>query len=397
MDFKRAKELLAADDGGNPTLRDAKVAVIDILMAYGYLTSVDAFGDLPYTEALLLNENITPAYDPAASIYDAELANLRSAIGILTGNTGTFGGADVMFAGNDAAWRTFGASLLLRHGMRLADVSESKAQEAFTAAMNTGVFTSQAESGILHWIGVDPHVNPINDAYVIGKRKDYLPTNTIVDIMANHAEANHDLGGMDPRIDNYFIEQPDGGYLGATAGLDGAQSYQLFSQFYGDLDFDANSFTGFFAADFPTILIDYVEVEFLLAEAAARGFAGAGSAEEHYNNAVTASILYWHGTEAEAATYLALPGVAYDQAKWKERIGVQKWLALYNRGIEGWAEWRRLDFPTLNIPEGMVYNDIPKRMPYPYNEKLQNKSNWEAASDAIGGDDQRTPLFWDKF
>jgi hypothetical protein len=49
----------------------------------------------------------------------------------------------------------------------------------------------------------------------------------------------------------------------------------------------------------------------------------------------------------------------------------------------------------LNVPEGMVYGDIPLRYVYPYNEVLQNKANYEAAAAAIGGDETSTPIFWD--
>jgi hypothetical protein len=36
-------------------------------------------------------------------------------------------------------------------------------------------------------------------------------------------------------------------------------------------------------------------------------------------------------------------------------------------------------------------------MPYPFNEDTQNKDNWLQASQAIGGDEASTKLFWDKF
>jgi len=108
---------------------------------------------------------------------------------------------------------------------------------------------------------------------------------------------------------------------------------------------------------------------------------------------------YWGVSDADANDYLAQASVSYGTAAgdFKEKIGTQKWLALFDRGVEGWAEWRRLDYPILNPPEGMTYGDIPTRMPYPYNEDTQNKANWEAASAAIGGDEPTTKLFWDKF
>src|SRR5690606_10671047 len=106
-------------------------------------------------------------------------------------------------------------------------------------------------------------------------------------------------------------------------------------------------------------------------------------------------ITYWGGTDAEATAYLAQPSVAYATAAgdWKEKIGTQKWIALYNRGYDAWVEWRRLDAPTLLPPvEGLV---VPLRMIYPVNEATLNGANKAAASSAIGGDSSDTALWWD--
>jgi hypothetical protein len=120
--------------------------------------------------------------------------------------------------------------------------------------------------------------------------------------------------------------------------------------------------------------------------------------EEHYNNAVTASILEWGGTPAEASAYLAQPGVKYSTAPgdWKRKIGVQSWLAFYNRGYDAWTQWRRLDWPKLS-PGPEAISDVPVRMTYPVLEQNLNKANYEAASAAIGGDDVATKLWFDKF
>ncbi len=188
----------------------------------------------------------------------------------------------------------------------------------------------------------------------------------------------------DPRLPLYFTQKNDD-YIGAVAGADAAATYSAYSHFADR----------FFQPEFEAILIDYVETEFLLAEAAQRTWSVGGTAENYFNNGVKESILYWEGTEADANAYLAAN--PYNAAAWKQSIGTQKWLALYNRGVEAWAEWRRLDFPVLNTPTGMVYTDIPKRMPYPFNEVKNNKDNYLAASAAIGSDNWRTKLFWDIF
>lgn len=384
MDLKEAKMLLNAKEftGALAVERDNQVAIADILQVYAYHAAVDAFGDMPYTDALMGIDNPSPAYDDAAAIYTDLLARLTADIAALDATEGSYGSADFIYGGDVASWKKFAASLKLRVGMRLADVNPTAAKAAVQDAYAAGVFASQDESGILYYSGVDPHVNSIYSGFFVDGRKDFIPTNTIIDYM---------LDLDDPRLPLYFTQVdtstevgvPKLVYFGAEAGADAAATYSNYSHFADR----------FFAADFEAILIDYVETEFLLAEAAQRGWSVGGTAEAYFNNAVTESILYWEGSTADAATYLAAH--PYDAANWKESLGMQKWLALYNRGVEGWIEWRRLDFPILNVPTGMSYGDIPVRMPYPFNEIKNNKANYEAASSAIGGDDWRTKLFWD--
>ncbi len=377
MDLKETKTLLGAQDLGGVLAaeRDNKVAIATILEVYAWQCLVDAFGNVPYSEALLKDENSTPVYDDAATIYADLHANLSKAIAALDAENGSYGNADLLYGGDVASWKIFGASLQLRLGMRLADVNSGAAKSAVEAAVSTGVFTSQDQSGILNYTGVSPHVSHIYDHFTLGGRKDWLPANTIIDKMKELE---------DPRIDDYFTQYGEE-YIGATYGLNGAQSYPNYSHFA----------PRFFEATFEANILDYVEVEFLLAEAAERGYSVGGTAEEHYNNAIEASILYWDGTTDDASAYLAKPEVAYSSSNWKEKLGTQKWIALYNRGVEAWAEWRRLDYPILNVPEDMSYGDIPVRYPYPYDENELNEANYDAAVSAMGGDATNIKIFWD--
>lgn len=77
-------------------------------------------------------------------------------------------------------------------------------------------------------------------------------------------------------------------------------------------------------ASLPGILFTYSEVEFILAEAAARpSITVPGTAEEHYIKGGTSSILYWGGTTAEATTYLAQPKMKYAPAIATRRVALQ--------------------------------------------------------------------------
>ena len=152
------------------------------------------------------------------------------------------------------------------------------------------------------------------------------------------------------------------------------------------------------APDAPLILLDYVETEFYRAEAKERGYNVAGTAAEHYTNAVKASIIAWGGTTADADAYVGESDVAYSTAAgtYKQKIGLQKWIALYNRPFTGWTELRRLDYPTLSLPEA-AKSGFPNRLSYPGNEQQLNGSNYSAAAAIYAGDKVESKLFWDKF
>jgi len=120
--------------------------------------------------------------------------------------------------------------------------------------------------------------------------------------------------------------------------------------------------------------------------------------QRYYSEGIRSSFEFWQTEGADA--YLSRPAVAYGTATgtWKQKIALQSWIAAYNRGLEAYTTWRRLDYPILNIPEFWEnYSDIPTRFTFPVNEQTLNSANYKAAAEAIGGDELTTKIFWDKF
>ena len=77
----------------------------------------------------------------------------------------------------------------------------------------------------------------------------------------------------------------------------------------------------------------------------------------------------------------------------QEKITKQFWIAMYNRGFEGWTVYRLFDSPVLKV-SGTLNLPVPKRYTYPQSEQTINGNNVKAAN---GGNDlQQTPIFWDK-
>lgn len=384
IDLKDARTSLEAQAGNESfnATRDNKIAIIDVIEVYIYHTLIDFFGNIPYEEALMGSENLTPVYDDAKTVHLDLISRLTDDIATLSnGNGDSWGAEELFFGGDTEAWAKVAASLKLRMAMRLADTDAAAAQTHAEAAINAGLIASNDEGFIFHWNGTSPHVNTIHERFNLDGRTDYAPSKTIIDKM---------LDLNDPRVPLYFAQVDTSGsgdlaYWGLPYGLPGSVNANSYSKFAPEM----------FAADYPAVLIGYDEVEFLLAEAAARGYTTGGTADEHYEDAITASIEYWGGTAGDAATYVASADVAYDANSWKELIGTQKWIALYNRGNEGYASWRIFDWPVLTPPPDFSQEDIPLRWPYPYNEVDLNPDSYATAAAAIGGDDVRTQLFWD--
>lgn len=383
--LKECKTLLeakAVTPAYSAGMKKNQLALANLLEIYSYHVLVDQFGNIPYTEALMGAENSRPKYDDALTIYNDLIDRLDQVIIDINDNYDGFGDADVLYTGDVALWKKFAATLKLRIALRLSDVTSVDASTMVTQALASGVFEDESESAIFVPYGIAPYISPYYQAFVLDARKDFCPTNTIVDLMNTL---------NDPRRPVWFTNYPaDGEYTGLPYGKTGSSSYSKFSHFVDGIRVNPV---------FPTILGDYVEVEFLLAEAAEKTLGGVTDAEAHYNNAIMASMEYWGVSQADAEAYLAQAEVAYTTATgdYKEKIGTQKWLAFFDRGVEGWAEWRRLDYPILNVPAGLTYADIPVRMPYPFNENKMNKDNYDAAAAAIGGDLATTKLFWDKY
>jgi hypothetical protein len=376
-DFQEATMLIEATvptSAVGETEKANKLAIIELLNIYAYHNLVDIFGDVPYSEAMDI-ENISPAYDDAETIYSDLLTRIDAALGELDDSEGSFGPADIMYEGDVTAWKKFGNSLKLKIGIALADVNNTLAKSTVESAISGGVFTSSDDNALFPFMTAT-HPNPLYEDLVQSGRNDFVAANTLVDIMNTLS---------DPRRPFYFT-QIGGAYVGGQYGYN--SPYSLYSHVP---DYIA-------APDFHGFLLTYDEVLFYRAEAAARGYSVGGTVEALYNSAITESILWWGGTSAEATTYLAQPSVAYGTATgtYKQKIGTQAWIAFYTRGLEGYTMWRRMDYPIFNIGSLITtYDEIPVRFTYPVAEQTLNNASYTAAAAAIGGDLISTKIFWD--
>jgi len=376
-DLKEARRLTLEDEFLDPDVKNNQLAQIKLMEVYSWFILVSTFGNIPYSQALDI-ETPLPVYDDAATVHDDLFKRLDTALSLITPEVEGFEEGDLLYEGDMESWAKFGNSLKLKMGMLLADVDNDRASTVVSEAA-PNVFTSNADNALFPYISAPPNNNPVsaNMNPLYSSRQDFIIAGTFTDKLN---ELN------DPRRP-FYATPVNGEYKGGRYGY--LNEYDAFSH-VTERQIDPT---------FPGVFLDYSEIEFLLAEAVERGFIS-GSAATHCENGIEASILYWGGSQADVNAYLAQPSVAYNTAPgaYKEKIGVQTWLALYNRGWSAWTAWRRLDYPALlppmgdGAPAGLA---IPVRYIYPINEQTLNPAQREAAASAIGGDEATTKLFWD--
>lgn len=374
--LQEAKRLIPTDNTIAADVQANQIAITDIMQVYTYSVLVNTFGDVPYSESLDFN-NLFPKYDDAQAIYDDLLVRLDADIAALKPAVNAFSdNADLVYGGDVAMWLKFAQSLKLKLGIMLSDVDAAKAKTVVEQA-DAGAFASAADNAEIQYLATTPNNNPIWADLIQSQRQDFV---------AAEALLNNMKAMSDPRLEEYFRPNANGDYVGGKVGAN--NTYSLF----------AKPGTMLEQPDMPALLLSYDEIEFLRAEAKERGFNVAGTAADHYNNAIRESILYWGGTATEATTYLLMPTVAYATAagNYKEKIGTQAWIGLYNRPYEAWTTLRRLDYPALPAPAS-ARSGFPNRLTYPTNEQTLNGANYTAAAAKIGTDVVETKLFWDKF
>jgi len=278
-DLREAKRLIEADLLAVPAVKQNQLAQIAIFEAYTWSVLVNTFGDVPYTQALDFTNSL-PVYDDAQTIYYDQLTKLDAAIAQLTtSGSGLLAANDLLYGSLPAAqvipqWRKFGNSIKLKMAMVIADSDPAKAKTLVESAVTAGVFAANADNARINgYTTSTPNNNPVSANTI-------SPFTTRQDFVAGRTIVNKTAATGDPRRSAWFTSV-NGAYVGGNTG---------FANTFASTSKPGTLIT---VATAETLILDYPEVEFLLAEAAARGFAVGGTAASHYTAGITASLTYW--------------------------------------------------------------------------------------------------------
>lgn len=440
----------------NAALRIHKVYIMSIL--------TDTYGDVPCSEAGLgyLEGISTPKYDKQEDIYNFFFEELAACVEQLgTGNDRISGDVTSMSADVNK-WKKYANSLRMRFAMRISDVNPTKAREEFEKALhaNGGIISSMADDAYINYIvapftlydgsrdldfrvnalgeilyGQDPtsptficstlfeQLRDTNDPRLLRICRHYLNTQRSETAPTGCYDVTDEIyawmerGGTGPQPCppgaawwHNWPTIPETAEIPTLARL--VQEFP--NAGYDQSNFPARMTRPFLALEFeqpdcPGILMTYAEVEFLLAEAAAKGWNVSGSAQSHYENGVRASMQILNQyyrvqtiTNDEINAFIAANPLGDNP---KEAINTQAWILHLTNPSECWANLRRSDYPVIYDRRTLdnydfTYEDpnmnTPTRLKYPNLESKYNSANYKEAIDRLGGeDDWHARLWWD--
>jgi hypothetical protein len=361
--------------------------VAKIMQAFLFSVTTDAFGDIPFTEALKFDQNLQPKYDASADVYAGVIAMLNSGIADLK-KTSTFKPADddLVYGGDLAKWEKLANTLKLRLYLHSYPKRAAEATAGIAAILAsptaTPVMAANSDNFQIAFEGSANKNNSI-DQFEKSRPSTFFPSATLVNLM--NAKS-------DPRRATFLTPFPATSttYVGAQngTGAEGAPNVN-FSRMgtylrglrtgTGINDYDGSA---------PIRMLTFAEHNFILAEHYART-GNLTLARTSFNAGITASMTMAGVATADITTYIAARP-AFTAANAIQQIIEEKFIANFGVAVEPWTDYRRTGFPALTLPVGALQPEILRILPYPDLERVANPTNTPARPSLT------TPsVFWD--
>jgi hypothetical protein len=363
-DFVDADSIASKD--GNTNLQ----AVALTMKAYTAEATTYMFGDIPYSEAFEGTSKgiIYPKYDNQQDVYNALIAELKSASELFNKNEGDIGAGDFIFHGDVSKWRKFCNSIILRAAIRISNVDPVKAKTIISGILGSPsdypIMTSNDDNAYLYYPGTAPDQDLWYEDPLVGNNA--LGWFRLNDVLVSTLKNNND-----PRLQVYAVPNKYGIYNGYHFGSNQLSDTMNNSNNLSRIgDRFANDPKGF------SPFMNSAEVYFMLAEVYERNLA-TGDAQESYENGITISMEENGISSSAIQQFLGQSGIAWNSGSTSnlEKIYLQKWVSLFKQNLEAWSEARRTDVPLMtNISQdySQKHNRPPFRFPYPNVEKTLN-------------------------
>jgi hypothetical protein len=351
--------------------------------------SVDLWNDIPYSEALNLEQFPQPRFDEGAALYQRVQTLLDEGIADLQQPSTTSPSTnDLIYrANNETLWRQnslprwimLARAMKARYHNHLSKVDPIASATATLAAIDAGTFQSNADQPVITfgsefagpWF---PFFQTTFGENNVGISQRFI--NLLRDRVGP--------GVDDPRLTRFVSPTTGGLYVGVPNGSTFRPAGTVLPGPY------LNS------REAPTPLLNFSELKFIEAEAALRAGQAARAAAAH-NAAVAASLQ--RVTGAINAGYVARYGSETEATITLEKIMEEKHIDLFLQP-EAWTDWRRTipagapntvsGIPGLEVsPSNITQGNFPRRFIYPNREVVNNSANVPNATNL-------DRVFWDR-
>lgn len=390
--------------------KDAYAGLFYYMKAWAfYRTSLD-MGDIPYSQALQVEDYRYPVYDEQKDVFKGILNDLTLADESFA-KARKFAG-DPFYKGNPVLWRKATNVLRLKVLMslqkRAEDTPELKVKETFAKIVREGNLLQGNEENLqVVYSDKDGQKNPLHETNTKSINV-YAGTSNFIDVLKAYKDYRlfyyfSPMQGMtDPLYlpkDETLLQKND---WNAYQGLEAAGVFDTEkNKTARKMHCRPNAIYRLSYVGVPAIRLGYADMNFILAEAAERGWI-TGSAKEYYEKGIKASFDFVRSTvpnEPEYTqdmpitdpyidSYLQGEGVAYATGGSSEERLKQIWMQCYlasyfHTSWDSYYEYRRTGYPVLPInPETNLNDDktkIPVRWMYPEAEANYNKEQLEKA------------------
>ncbi len=373
--------------------------------AYYFFNLSLKFGSIPYTEAAKGESGITqPKYDSQETVMAGILSELKEANDLINSNDKIEG--DIIYNGDASKWKklinSFRLKILITMSKKSTLGSYNVATEFASIAGSQALMTSISDNGELKFADV------ADSRYTMFNNSGYGSSLYMADYFINLFKAR-----QDPRLFTFAAQttgakeagkpvtdftgynggNPTSSYSDNAALITAKNISKVNDRFYKD------------PTNEPSSVLSYSELEFILAEAAARGWIP-GPAKTHYDNAIKASFSFYqtyvknpgqYFSGFNVNQYLATPLVVYNEADplqtSLEKIMTQKYMTMFHQSQwTSYYDYLRTGYPNYPLQTGV---SAPFRFRYPQAEYSYNSTNLKAAlASQYGGNDNINSKPW---
>jgi hypothetical protein len=381
--YNNLRQVLKMEQAASAQGKAEYIPIAKFFKAWYFLQLTQMFGDIPYSEALKGDENISsPAYDKQEDIYLSILNDLKTANEQITPSTAAIQN-DIVYNGNMQQWKRAINSLSLRVLMSMSvkgNDARYEVKKRFSDIVNNPniypIYTSNADNAQLKFYDLQ------NNRYPYFNNNDIQTAEYMEETFINLLKTLKDV-----RLFSFADKAPKfaalpandfnayGGAKGSApvnennARTVAGEVSKINPRFYNN------------PTNEPSIALGYPELQFILAEGVARGWIS-GSTSDYYQQGIKASMLFYNIDQTTINAYLAQSSVQLPAANAIQSIITQKYIASFmNSGWQPFYEQRRTGFPVFDVSGAGVLNNkvIPKRWMYPESELRLNQQNVSSA------------------